>query len=299
MQRKVLFETMDGLGDVLMMTPALKVWAQKGFLVDVSCRFPAAFQNLSYVNQVFLYGQSIKNLSQYTHYYNLSFRLSNYHQKYCQQHRLLATAFLCDVREDELPFKRPEIILSEDEKKWATLVLPETEKKIALVLTSVDPSREYDRTKRQELISALKKQFPDFLVVLVGDKARDGDWQIKQDCPWKKITYTDCIDARGRTSMREMFAVIDRCEYCVTVDTAALHVAAAFQKPTVLLPSLVKGEWRIYEGMQMVAPPVSCYPCNQGTEDCKNKVQAGWCLGQISSDKICEALKILVEVKGV
>jgi ADP-heptose:LPS heptosyltransferase len=289
---------MDGLGDVLMLIPSLKVWAKKGYLIDVSTKFPAALENLSYINNVFKYGEPIKNISQYDEYFNLSFRLSNYNQEYCRQHRVLATAHLCQVKPEELESQRPEIILTDDEKLWSTQVLPEPEKKIAIIFTSADNTREYPREKRQELISGIKAQFPDHLLVLVGDKVGDGDWQIKQPCPWKKLIYKNCIDARGKTGIRGLFAVINRCDYCVTVDTSALHVAAAFKKPTVFLPSSVQAEWRIYEGMRAITPPVGCYPCNQRNEGCLNKIQAGWCVGLITSDKVCEQLNILMGIQG-
>lgn len=293
MQRKVFFETMDGLGDVLMLVPSLKVWNKRGYLVEVSSRFPEVFENLDYIHAAFRFGFRPKNLSQYAEYYNLSYRLSNYHESWCRQHRLLATAYLCDVKPEELEDTRPEIILADYEVSWAKQVLPEPEKKVAIALTSADETREFFREKRQELISEIKQVCPDCLLVLVGDKERDGKYQMQQSCPWKKIIYKDCLDIRGKTGIRDMFAVIARCDACVTIDTSILHVAAAFKKPTVFLPSSIQAEWRIYEGMRSVPPPVACYPCNQTNESCFNKTQAGWCLGRIEVEKISEQLKAL------
>ncbi len=51
----------------------------------------------------------------------------------------------------------------------------------------------------------------------------------------KAATARPVIDLAGRLSLIELAAVIARCELALGVDTAAMHLAAGFGKPQVVL----------------------------------------------------------------
>jgi heptosyltransferase-2 len=67
----------------------------------------------------------------------------------------------------------------------------------------------------------------------------------------------------GRTSIRELMAVIKGCRFFVTNDTGPMHIAAAFGVPIVAVfgPTDSRTTSPFGEGHQIVRHPVECSPC--------------------------------------
>ncbi len=70
------------------------------------------------------------------------------------------------------------------------------------------------------------------------------------------------VNLAGKTSLREMMALINACSVFLTNDSGPMHVAAAFQKPLVALfgstNSVTTGP---YGGGSVIHKHVSCSPC--------------------------------------
>ena len=67
----------------------------------------------------------------------------------------------------------------------------------------------------------------------------------------------------GRTSIRELMAIIKRCRLFVTNDTGPMHMAAAFDVPVVAIfgPTDFRTTSPFGEMHQVVRQPVECSPC--------------------------------------
>jgi ADP-heptose:LPS heptosyltransferase len=285
----------DGLGDVLMLTPSLEALYQRGYVVDVATRYPEAFANLPYVRQALSYKDSITDRKQYHRKIEISYKLSQYELAWCRQHRLLATAHLFGLKGEDLLRQRPHIILSEEEKFYVNKFFYNDKKVLCLGLTSADAKREYPREKRQELIDAIAANFPELQIVLVGDTAGDESWVIKNVGVKKELRYTNCLDLRGKTTIRELFSVVNRSDYCLSVDSAILHIAGGFTKPTIFLPSSIQADWRKYSETTVIVPSDSCYPCNERNCRCSSKAMSAQCMNKISCEKIVNTLKEIMK----
>ena len=237
----ILIRDFDGLGDILMLIPTLKAYANKGYFVDVSIRYPETMQNLPYINKVFNESEEeLPKNAQYARYYDLSFKLSAYEKEICKQHRIKATACLAGLNSEEVAV-RPEIILSAVEiEKGKTIVKGNPGAyKVALGLFSADSRRGYPKEQLNALMVTLNKYNPHTDFFLLGQRERD------------MSLVTGCRDLRGTTSIRDMFAVVNACDAVVCIDSSVLHIAGALSKPTILIPATVPGRWRNYPETEM------------------------------------------------
>jgi len=270
----ILIQDFDGLGDVLMLTPIVRSYADKGFNVTVVTRFPEVFYNSPYVAEVLDSNDVKPHPDRFGRYYDITFQLSAYEKKFCRQHRIEATAHLCGLTSDELTIQRPEIFLSDEEKDSFKGPLS-TKHSLCVSLTSADKRRGYETSKFIPLLWELQRQLPNWNIVIVGERERN-----------MVSLPSSFMDLRGCTTIRELFSVIYNSDSVLCVDSSVLHIAGAFKKPTVLLPSTIPGEWRMYPETVQIKPPVRCYPCYDRKPDCPNNVVGGWCMGQIPLKEI-------------
>lgn len=276
----ILIRDHDGLGDILMLIPTIKTLAVRGFTIDIVTRYPECFQQLPYVDTVWEECKEVPKSTMYGRYYDITFKLSAYENQFCRQHRIGATAVLCGLKPEELVTNRPEIILTEQEIEIGKSFIAQGElrKKVALGLTSADSRRGYPKEQINSLVLTLKILLPNTDFFLLGQKERDMD-------------LVDCIDLRGKTNIRELFACVNACDAVLCIDSSILHIAGALKKPTVLLPSTIPSEWRNYPETVSINPPVKCFPCQDRGKQCPNNITSGWCIGEIDRRIIAKKLK--------
>ena len=288
----ILISDNDGLGDILMLIPSLKVLAGMGYALDVVTKYPEVFKNIPYVRKTFKYGEIAANKEPYHRKIELSYKLSQYEFEWCKQHRILATAHLLNLKAEQIKEIRPEIILSPDEILLADKFIKSDKKLVCCGFTSADSRREFPREVRQAFIDGLKTLFPNIDVVLVGDTTRDEYWMIKKYNLKKPIIYTNCFDLRGKTNIRELFSIVNRCDYCFSIDSSVLHIAGAFKKPTIFMPSSIKGEWRSYPETLICTPNKPCYPCNERNCSCGKTAD---CMGDFSKEFLITKFKEIIQ----
>ena len=93
----------------------------------------------------------------------------------------------------------------------------------------------------------------------------------------------------GQTSLKQLGALINNSALFVGVDSAPMHIAAAFQKPTVVLfgPSGDK-EWGPWQTpSKILVSDVPCRPC--GMDGCAGSKKSD-CLDIISSEEVLNAI---------
>lgn len=94
----------------------------------------------------------------------------------------------------------------------------------------------------------------------------------------------------GKTSLKELGALIDAAKMVVTVDSVPLHIASALKKNMVCIfgPSCEKnwGPWNV-QSSEIISQDVSCRPCYQPGCGGSNKSD---CLESLSAQKIIDAI---------
>ena len=280
-----VIETYDGMGDVLMSLPTAKTLHSLGWKVQYSVEPGNAsiLDNLDFVDKVYTSSTQIP-LHLVKSYVSLSGRLSEYSLDFNKQHRVYSTAYLCGLRNQDLVTLKPTIVLSKEEKEYATELLKKYKKTVGVCWYSYSSHRSYFRDYTQKLCTKLTSL--GYTPIMLGTQ---------------KFKFEDCIDLVGKTSMRQLFALINQLDCVITADTGVLHVAGALDKPTIAIMGHIPAEWRCstYKNCYPLVPDktkVPCYPCSDrqwvAPEDrmCTQK-EEGYCLRTITPDVILDKFK--------
>jgi ADP-heptose:LPS heptosyltransferase len=246
-EKAVLIKTLDGIGDLLMTLPTAKTYSEKGYSVDflVWDGREEVLKNVPYVRNIFNQNNKIY-LSRYSRFFNISFKMSDYNNPICRQHRIYTTANLCGLKKEELVIDKPEIFLTSE-------VIDDTRKKFGgnyntlICFNSFDSRRSLPEEAQQNFIDKL--DYP----TVVDSKFYD---------------YKNCNNLTGKTSIRDLFSLVFLHNKIITTDTSVLHVAGAFDKECLFLPSTINHGWRTYKTITNLIPDVKCYPCNESNRGC-------------------------------
>ncbi len=289
--KECLIETGDGLGDVLMSLPGAKTLYDRGYKVNylVEKGKNDIFKNIDYIDGVY---NNISDIA--THkikrYIALTNKLSNYGMDYNKQNRIYSSAYFMGLSKSELTTDKPILKLSEEEKLWAKNKLREYNKTVAVCWHAVGTNRAYFRGLTQQLCDRLTEK--GYTPVILSQE---------------KTPYQNCVDLAGQTNLRELFAIINEVNCVISVDTGTLHVAAAFDKPTIGIFGPIKADWRCstYPNCYPLEPDkriVKCHPCSDRqwrapeTRQC-NHLES-FCLRTITPKRIMSKLTTL-ERRGV
>jgi len=260
-QDKVILITRgtDGLGDLLMTTPAIDAIAAEhpGMKIEVACQSKLwpVLQNNPNVSSLRDISEGI-NTRRYYMVIDISTPCARYEAtrigsgRPVQKSRVEIFAEACNVR-NTITSLKPRYYVSEVERLWAKQfiekVLPEKNGKpiVAVGLRSAELYRNWPEKNYSELFKLLN---PHLNIILL-DHSRDH-------------TYTEIIDACG-FSLRKAIAILEQCDGIITVDTSLLHFAAALEIPTVALfgPIDYKARCKGYDKVTVVKCDIDCSPC--------------------------------------
>lgn len=113
----------------------------------------------------------------------------------------------------------------------------------------------------------------------------------------KKITGKEIVVGAGILSLGESASVISKCDLFITNDTAPLHMASAFQIPTVAIfgPTTTDLGFGSYSEFNIVAEKkMSCRPCGRhGHRECPKEHFK--CMNEIATDEVFEACRRLLK----
>jgi heptosyltransferase-2 len=133
----------------------------------------------------------------------------------------------------------------------------------------VNPGSTYGHAKRwlpgryAEAVNRLltKMQEPAGANVGVAILGAKGEEQLGQEIAAQLKTRT--VVCSGQTTVREMMALVKRCQLFLTNDTGPMHVAAAFNVPLVAIFGPTDWQTTSPYGVaaKLVRQPVSCSPC--------------------------------------
>ena len=248
----LLFEILGGVGDHLLSIPALKTLYDKGNKINLLInkhRHPC-LENLPYINKVY-YRKDEINTADFDNIYWLNFGqvLNDYSKELNQQNRIYSVANLCSVDSNELTRDIPEIVLSPSEEAYGKSLVVETPKNIFFGFDSARADSRMPVPLAQSIIDKLHSY--GFTVYTTS---------VRQ------MELKNCINLTAKLSIRQLFSLIKAVDAVLTIDTAFLHIAGAFEKPTYALINYFNPEWRTstYKNCKSYEPTVSCRRCAGG-----------------------------------
>jgi len=97
------------------------------------------------------------------------------------------------------------------------------------------------------------------------------------------------VTIAGHLTIRQLAALIEKCDVFVTNDTGPMHISAAMKTPTIALfgPGNYKKFQPLGEAHTTIRHPLPCSPCKQFTNKCKDNI----CMKSISVDEVWKAIK--------
>ena len=189
----------------------------------------------------------------------------------------------------------PRLYLNERERVWAENLLPNSKGKwIGLNPGARWQTKEWVLENYIELIERLRRK--NYNIVLFGDKDNtDLAERIKYGLS-KDIKAPDVVDMVGKTSLRQLFALISRCKVLVTTDSGPMHAASALDIPVVaIFGPTVKGFGFFPTGEKSIVleKELPCRPCSlHGTNRCRRQNKE--CMERITVDEVEQAIENLL-----
>lgn len=250
-----------GLGDLLMLSPALKELSKKyKVILQIPKQFIPIFSNEHYLENII----SLKIPAPKT---NKVFDLSDYEFNYEQifQPEITKTKqkLFAEALNVEVTNQKPIITLTNKEKKWVTEFLKNkthnNQKVIVIGPKSANIERDWPLTKWKQLIKKLKKY--NFTLMIA-------DLELN----WKDSE----IFFFNHHSIRELFALVSKSNFVLCQDSGLLHIAGAFEIPNFSIFGPTNPKLRsIYKNSYSLKLDLPCSPCWYGrcsTRDCLNSL---------------------------
>ncbi len=100
-----------------------------------------------------------------------------------------------------------------------------------------------------------------------------------------------CVNFAGKTTLRELIALLERCRIFLTNDSGAMHIAAALRVPVVaVFGSTNPVTTSPYgDGHLLIRHPVPCSPCLK--RECPTDLR---CMLEITPEEVAEACELLL-----
>lgn len=112
--------------------------------------------------------------------------------------------------------------------------------------------------------------------------------------PYRKRLGEECLDLTGRTSSRELLAIIDQAELFIGNDSGPAHLAALLNRKIVVVFSGTNDfhRWAPWSSqVRIVNRPVPCSPCEERICPLPSQV----CLEEITVDEVFRAVEEMLE----
>ena len=106
----------------------------------------------------------------------------------------------------------------------------------------------------------------------------------------------NCVNMAGKTTVRQLMALIKRCSFFVTNDSGPMHIAAAFGVPLVAIfgPTDHVGTAPVSEKAVIIRQPVDCAPCKLRTCPTDHR-----CMTAVTVEQVVEASEQLWQAQSV
>jgi heptosyltransferase-2 len=159
------------------------------------------------------------------------------------------------------------------------------------MVIGINPGATYGSAKRwyPERFAAVADRLAeewDARVVITG--GRDETGIAEEIC----IAMTSpCLNLAGKTGIREMMALVKRCNFFVTNDSGPMHIAAAFDVPLVAIfgPTDHTTTFPLARHVALVRKQVDCAPCMK--RECPSDHR---CMKEVTADDVIAAAHTLL-----
>jgi len=272
--RRLVLRNRLAPGDILVMSVAIRaLYKAHGdkFMIDVETPCDDIFLNNPYLTKFDHIGADVQVIDmQYpeVHKSGASGRhFTDGHRKFLEQ-----------VLDLEIPRVGllPDIFLTQDEKLWPSPVLKHTGHDGKYWVINAGTKSDYTLKQYhrwQEVADLWAKTFPGIQLVQIGQAEHNHK------------PLSGAIDLRGKTSTRELFRTIHHAEGVLTCVSYPMHIAAALEKPCVVVAGGREGtRWELY--------PSHRFLYTNGTMDCalydgcwKSKTED--CLHLVNGNPLC------------
>ncbi len=140
----------------------------------------------------------------------------------------------------------------------------------------------------ERLIELCKDMAEDFDIFITGGPREE---KLKVWAGKMEGKYTYVYSLVGKLSLKELASLIKGATAVVSVDTGPMHIASAFEKPTVALfgPTSPErtGPWA--GNFKVLKSPLSCSPCF------KKKCKDFRCMSEIKPEEVKKALEEIIK----
>ena len=294
-KRILITRAMGGIGDLLMMTPGLHALKQKHPKKEIHLAIPRryfpVFENNPDVNLIDIEEDFFAH-SEFSKWHNLTdcpaSRKESLTAPKVKKNRIEIFAKDLGIKGIRLLklYKRPRIFLSENEKEFSNEFWSKRElsdkKVIGIQLHSDESYRDFPN------MDLLVEKLSNVFTVLIFDIS-----------PINGFDYENVIKIHS-LSLRKVFALIQKCDAVVAPDSSFVHIAAAFDIPTLGLFGPIDGKLRTgdYPNCRYldVRDELKCLPCWRNENiPCKlTGLRNSICMESISVNKIFNEVKQMV-----
>lgn len=189
---------------------------------------------------------------------------------------------------------------SEDEKYIDSLLKNyEKEYLIAVVVSASDNKREWAPEKFSNLMTKIVKNNKNVRFVLLGDKTNTEKIKNKIVNNFMSSYIIDCV---GKTTLRQTYTILKRCNFFIGLDTGPMHIAAATKVKGIVLSCHHRngdkqhgnaperfGPWK--SNLKIIRPLAGLGDCKDGCT--KNYAH---CINQISVEEVFQ--KVMIEIRS-
>ena len=268
-----------GLGDIMLLTPIAREIKKlnPGIKLDfmVPERYAGLLQGNPFINKVItsetLDIDKIDTYQWFAKFNNCEFDVG----KHGWMHRVDIFAHMVPEIPRPITDRSLTYVVSPDDKSWARTLFPDSVKPlVGVVLTAHCVSRMLKRETHQAICQALLDKGIKLVII--------------NHIPQNIIQEREGIkDMSGKMSVRQLGAIIDRCDCLLTPDTGTFHIANAIGKSNAAYFGAINPELRITNpACTHLVPntPVDCFPCDAYT--CEQPL----CIWNISVPKFVETV---------
>ena len=168
---------------------------------------------------------------------------------------------------------------------------PEKFKKPTL---GINAGATYGSAKRwyPERFAEVAKEFSDIYDIIIFGGPNEVEMAYEIELNLKSSNVLNYVNIAGKTNIEQLCSKIGGCSLFVTNDSGPMHVAAAYQVPTVSIFGPTKhketSQW-MNEKSKIVRHEMDCAPCMK--RECPLKHHE--CMKSITSDEVIQAVKEL------
>lgn len=185
---------------------------------------------------------------------------------------------------------KPFIDIADDSFPGSFLELSKNDRVIAIFPGASVRERRWGGERFGKVAKALEDE--GYKILILGSRADRSDADVI------KKYATRCVDLTGRTSLRDVAAILKRCRLLIAADSGIMHIGYAVGTPMVsLFGSGIEKKWAPCGKKHIVINKhLPCSPCTRFgyTPRCKRNVE---CLTLISTEEVVDSARSLLKEK--